>query len=130
MQRVTHMQCATSLLTPPPHPKFTHFFCKSSTKADFVVSEKEDKSSCLLCVASPSSSEIREESYNVFYYSLSHLSSAKMCMVCSITNSSHQGYYFQMCRQYEMPSLHAAIKKLSGRQDSNCYGEDLESALT
>ena len=38
--------------------------------------------------------------------------------------------YFQMCRQYEMPSLHTAIKKLSGRQDSNCYGGDLESALT
>ena len=54
----------------PPYPKYTYFFCNSSTKADFVVSKKEDKSSCLLYVASLSGSEMRRKSYNGFYYTL------------------------------------------------------------
>ena len=63
----------------PPYPKYTYFFCNSSTKADFVVSKKEDKSSCLLYVASPSGSELNEkEILQWLLLHFAHLSSPKM----------------------------------------------------
>ena len=80
-----------SFLPPHPSPLIPNSLTSSvNLPPKLTLSCLRKKTNCLLCVASPSGSETRKESCNVFYYTLSPSSSAKICMVCSITNFSHQ----------------------------------------